>query len=273
MDHLSSKQPESYYQLVRHSLRLYRRGIKNCLVISLLLSLFVFLPQFTFFFFGEAMRIEPFTLRGQSELILIHLLALFLFISISWHMHCVLEEKKEPLLQDLYQGATKMWAVFIANCIINFLLLALIISFLVFQIGLDRYVYLFTEKNWLMFSTSLFYLLIQTFIYIYFFTVFSFLLPLIAVENNGILHALKKSVVLTWNHWWRIFSAQATPWLYYFFTLIILRYILNLIFPIDFNTLILRENILQFVLFTFFIPWIAAMQLVQLNDLELRKKI
>ena len=101
-------------------------------------------------------------------------------------------------------------------------------------------------------------------------------MPLIAIENKGIVAALERSMRLAWNHWLRIFLMQMTPWFCYLIFLSILKFIFRINVHIYFtNTLVhpLWTSVLQMIIFALFIPWVAAILLVQLKDLELRKHI
>jgi hypothetical protein len=82
--------------------------------------------------------------------------------------------------------------------------------------------------------------------------------------------------MLVWNHWWRVFSTQLTPWLFYLALLIAVKYVLHIDFHIYFTQKIdntLWVTIAHIAVFSLFIPWVAALLLVQLKDLELRKSL
>jgi membrane-anchored glycerophosphoryl diester phosphodiesterase (GDPDase) len=107
-------------------------------------------------------------------------------------------------------------------------------------------------------------------------TLFIFSMPLIAIENKGIFKSLQQSAALTWNHWWRTFSLQVTPFIVCIIVAAIIQIItkipINFDFTID-QSLLISSSILRIVLYTVFVPWFACTLLLQLKDLELRKSL
>ena len=83
-------------------------------------------------------------------------------------------------------------------------------------------------------------------------------------------------MLLVWNHWWRVFSVQATPWLCYLFLLFSLKYVLGInihIYLLGQTSHSVLISLLHLLIFAIFIPWVAAILVVQLKDLELRKSL
>ena len=190
-------------------------------------------------------------------------------------MHCVTLRKHEPLIEDVKMGVKKAFYVFIASIIQSTIIFSCTAVIFGLQILLFQYNLLFSQHLLGMLFT-IFIFAFQMAVIFYLFTLFIFLAPLIATENKGILSSLGKSVSLGWNHWWRVFSVQITPWLTYIIFLLLARYILNIdihIYFIERGHHSMWSTLFNMIAFLFFIPWVASLLLTQLHDLELRKKI
>src|SRR5205823_1955905 len=103
---------------------------------------------------------------------------------------------------------------------------------------------------------------LQLFVILYTISLFVFLMPLIAIENRNVFAAIRKSILLAWNHWWRLFTVQLTPWLFYTVVVILMRYALNLyihIYFLDSTTHDWLPTITHLLVFALLIPWVAAL--------------
>jgi hypothetical protein len=212
---------------------------------------------------------------NQLWMAIINLVSFIFFIGIIWHMHCVIIGKHEPMLEDFRVGAKKAINVFIASTLESLLVLAMVTIIIASQILVHQYFPWVAESGLSLFILGLVFLGELTLL-IYVATLFIFIVPLIAIENKGILSALQRSIMLVWNHWWRTITLQATPWVCFAFILVFTRFILKINIHIYFigqysHTFII--SIFQLIIFALFIPWVAATLLVQLQDLELRNKL
>ena len=277
MDTLLPGTPESYTQLLKRSIKLYRRSFSSIiLLLSLLLSITVFIPRLlTYFcnkdFFAGLTLLSPHVLW----IALINLASFMFFIALIWHVHCVIRKVHEPLKQDMTIGLKKMIYAFIAILLQTMIMLAVIYTLFL----LDYYLYIWQILNinyW--FSALLFgvFFLAQVLLIIYIATLFIFYLPLIAIENKGILSSLKYSILLVWNHCFRTFSLQMTPWIFYFILLFFMKYTLGINIHIYFiagEYQPIWVTVLHIIIFTLFAPWVASTLLIQLRDLEIRNHI
>ena len=190
-------------------------------------------------------------------------------------MHCIIIDKHEPLIEDFSVGLKKAIAVFIAATLQGLLVLGLVVLLVGSQLLIHQYhEWLFANPFGVVILCSIF--LGELFIFFYVAALFIFIVPLIAIENKGILSALQRSVLLVWNHWWRTVSLQLTPWLCLALFLSFIRFVLNIDIHIYFVSVDwhpLFVTIIQMVIFALFIPWVAATLLVQLKDLELRNHV
>lgn len=276
MESFLPSQPLSYQQLLWKSLILYRTGFNKIILLSALLSVIIFIPRLMADVIGQDVFVNLQPLSPERLwLMAIDIAALIFFIAILWHMFCVMRNKHEPFIEDFSIGLKKVWYVFIAG---------IIQSAILFAFGLIVYALLMLLHSMhLLFINSLWGIILTTFVFmgqfillLYVSTLFVFLIPLIAIENKGILSALEKSIALAWNHWWRVFSLQITPWIGYIVLLIVLKYIINIDIHIYFthkSHYAIWTSIFNMALFTLFIPWIAALLLIQLKDLEIRKQL
>lgn len=276
MESILPSEPKPYKDIIWRSLVLYRVSFTKIFLFSLLLAIIVFIPRIMSDIIGQDIftslnPLNPYRLW----LIVVNLVSLIFFIAILWHMHCVVRNKHEPFIEDFAIGAKKSLYVFIAG---------IIQSAIIFAFGVIIYGFLFLLHHFqLLFIHTLLGVILTTLIFfgqfillMYVATLFIFLIPLIAIENKGIINALEKSVSLVWNHWWRVFSTQLTPWVFYVGLLIILKYVLKIDIHIYFTQkeqLNLWVTLLNIGLFTLYAPWVAALLLTQLKDLEIRKKL
>lgn len=275
MESILPSQPESYKPLIWRSLLLYRRGFSKVVLFSFLLAITTFIPRIMSDVIGQDLftTLEPLS-PYRLWLIVVDIAALIFFVALLWHMHCVMRNKHEPFIEDFTVGAKKSLYVFIA---------AIIQSAIVFAFSLIVYGLLFLLHHFqvlfinslpgIIFTTAIFFG--QFLLLMYVSTLFIFMIPLIAIENKGIFQAIETSVLLGWNHWWRIFSTQLTPWIFYIVLLIIVKYAFGVDIHIYFTKKVnfnIWATTLNIGLFTLFAPWVAALLVTQLKDLELRKK-
>lgn len=280
MDTILPSYPERYSVLLYRSLILYIRSFSKSIIFSLLMAVIVFIPRLISDILGHDILLGvPEKNYQYLWQVLIDVIALTFSIAIYWHMRCVIVNVNEPLAEDARRGIKKIASVFIGSLIQGLILIAvaLVVYGLLFllyqqhmlggvntQLSITRTLFLFTI------------FVGQFFLILYVATLFIFLVPIIVIENQGILHALEKSASLVWNHWWRTFSLQVTPWICYLLVMIIIKYVLGInihIYFMDRTEHLIWTSLLQIVLFTLFIPWVAAVVIVQLRDLELRKEI
>jgi hypothetical protein len=276
METLLPSQPESYKQLIRRSFLLYRKSFSKIILLSFLLSVVVFIPRLLSNIIGQDIfaNISPFS-PHRLWLVVIDLVSLTCFIGILWHMHCVVVRLHEPLVEDFLVGIKKVIYVFIAAIIQSTIVFAVVMLIYGIQILLHEHHLLF-GKNLLGILFTVFVFFSQLAIIVYVSTLFCFFIPIIAIENKGIITSLERSVSLVWNHWWRTFSVQLTPWFSYLILLLIIKYVFRLNIHIYFMEYDSHSNwitCLYIILFTLFIPWAASLMIIQLKDLELRKKL
>lgn len=267
---------QSNRQLLWQSLVLYRVAFLKVIIFSALLSIVTFIPRLIADAIGQDIFVNLAPLSyHRLWFLVIDLTSFIFFIAILWHMFCTMRGKHEPFIEDFSVGLKELAYVFIA---------ALLQSALVFAFGLIVYgLLILLHHLQLLFINSLLGIILTTAIFLgqfilllYVSTLFIFLIPIIAIEKKDILIALEKSITLVWNHWWRVFSVQITPWIFYTLLLIVLKYVINIDIHIYFTP---KENdalwttIINIALFALFVPWVAALLLMQLKDLELRKKL
>jgi hypothetical protein len=206
-------------------------------------------------------------------LIIIDLGAFIFFIAILWHIHCTMNNLREPLITDLYVGIKKVIRVFLASILQTLIIFSALLIFFGFQILLVNSNIAFSTNPFAILLTTLFFLA-QFLLVFYLISLFIFVLPLIAVENKPITLSIEQSVSLVWDHWWRVISLQLLPWIVYTALLLVLSNLLGLGIHLYFTkggSASLLIALMNMVLFALFVPWIASLLLVQLYDLELRK--
>lgn len=275
MDSLLATQPESYKQIIYRSLRLYCASFFKVILLSLLLSCVVFIPRILSYATEQDILTNTSLFHiNRLWLLLVDLAALTIFIGMLWRIHCVIIARHERFVEDFLMGLKKVIYAALAAFIQNILILAVGFIIIAIQVLLHHYHLLFIDTLFgTLFTVLVFFL--QVAFLLYFATLFIFFLPLIAIENKGIFSAIKRSTSLVWNHWWRVFSTQITPWIYYLILLFIIKYVFHTnihIYFLEQGKHTLWASLIHLILFALFTPWVASIMLVQLNDLELRHK-
>lgn len=274
METILPSQPSNYKALIKQSLKLYRIGFKRIILLSALLSITAFIPRFLSYIIGQdiLLNLPPFS-PHRLWFIAVDIASMIFFIGILWRMHCFIRDRHEPLIEDLAKGAKKVFYVIIASLLQGIIIFAIAVITFGLQVLLQTHHLIFnTNISGILLTGAVF--IGQLALILYLSTLFIFLIPLITIENKGIIASLERSAFLVWNHWWRVFSVQITPWLTLFFLMALIRFVLHIdihIYFIEQEHHSLWPTLLQLVIFALFIPWIAALLLVQLKDLELRK--
>jgi hypothetical protein len=277
METLLPSQPGTYWQLIKASFHLYRVSFSRIILLSFFLAVTVFIPRLLSDFIGQDIfgNLAPFSYE-RLWLLVIYLAAIMFFIGMIWRMHCVIIGVHERLLEDFGIALKKVLTVLLAYVIEAAIVFA--VSMILFGI------HILLHQHHLLFYGHPLGLLLTGFIFIgqfililYVSALFLFLIPIVAIENKGLFSALERSVLLVWNHWWRVFSVQFTPWLVYLALLLVIKYGFKIDVHIFFveigKTYSIWTSLLHLVIFALYIPWFTATLLVQLKDLELRKHI
>lgn len=276
MDTTLPTQPSSYTQVIRRSFGLYLTTFKDAIALSLILAVVVFIPRLMSLSAGYDVfaSLPPFS-PLRFLFLIIEIVGLILFISVLWRIYSHIRHKHEAIKEDLVIGFRKVWAVIVASLIQLAVIAIVMIAFYLIQLAISLNPDIFIgHPIRILILCLIFVLPILVTIYVY--TLFYFLIPLIAIENKGIIESLKRSAQLVWHHWWRTFAVQITPWIGYLIALIILRFIFRIdihIYFIDYDPHSLLAVVLHIIVFALFIPFAATTMLVQLKDLELRKKL
>lgn len=271
-----ASRPSTYRQLIEQSLKLYNNSFPKIILLAFLIGVTTFLPNIIYYFTGlDLNTVQKPTIFDHLLMFLITAIDVGLFVAILWHMHCELRRRREPLEEDFQMGMKKALLVMIATVvqvvfIFGFALLTMVIPLILYKLNLLAF------DNSLLGILTFLIFFTQICLLFYVTTWFVFLTPIIATENKSIIKSLGHSISLGWNHWWEIFSLQITPWLIYLLLLMFLRFIVGLnlhIYLLEYKPYSFLGTILHVIIFMFFVPWVAALLLVQLHDLELRKKI
>lgn len=276
MDTILPSHPENYKKLIKRSFRLYRLSFTKVIFLAFLLALTVFIPRLFSHLIGQDIFLNlPPLSPHRLWLVLINVAALIFLIAILWRLHCIIHKINEPLADDFRKGIQKLVYVLLTGLIESIIIFAVVLIIYGIQLLVVQKDLLFNYQTISMIITcSVFILELAAIIYIS--TLFYFLVPLIAVEDIGVMKAIERSVLLVWGNWWRVFAVQVTPWICYLVALVFIRFILQInihIYFFDQSTHTIWATLLHLALFTLFTPWVTALIMVQLKDLELRKKI
>jgi hypothetical protein len=272
-------QPESIDRLVWRSLKLYVKGLPRVFFFSLVLSIIVFIPRLSALIYAKEFKLSLITQSTQvCWLILIEIGVLFIFTSMLWRIRCVLYQEHESIFSDMKIAIKKLPLVLAAAFIqIAFFAILMTIAF-VFGFYLTQYEMMASavmQSQITFFAAALLALNFWFIIYVYYLVIFY--LPLILTEDKGIIASLKQSIFLVWSKWWRTFLFLLIPWFFYVVGLIIIRKMFNVDLHIYFIEPVIQSTwpavITHILIFAIFVPWVASALLIQLRDLELRKKV
>lgn len=276
MDAILPASPQPNRILLRYSLNIYKLTFSKVFWLALLLSIVFFTPRIS-----QDVRtlmgihtVETFELFNYW-LLLFNLVSLLIFIAILWRVYNAIHKHHETVGADIEIGLKRLISAFLGVLLESIVLVGLVYLIFAFE-------YLLVQNN-LLFGQSLFSTILTIFIFVgqlflilYAYTLFIFMIPIIALENRNLWSALKRSVILVWNHWWRTFSFQLTPIVVFVAILFILRFLIGLdvsLYPYETIGHNIVDTIIQLLILALFIPWVAAIILVQLRDLELRKNM
>jgi hypothetical protein len=276
MHYAPSTQPEPYRQIIARSITLYRIAFSKVFPEALLLALIFFLSNLLFYFgyFTLPIDIASFNLQGLLFLV-IDIICLTLFTALLWRMRCVIKHAHETVSDDMRISLRKLPFIIAAALIQTTLFLFIWFTTILFVRFYGQAYLLAINDPVRIFLLSI-PLFFQGFLNIYIFFLLIFYQPLILTENKAIFTALFSSAKLVWKNWWRTFSVLLTPVLCYVLVLILIQVASGLHIPIyffRFYTLSLPAILVHIFVFTLFLPWFASILLIQLHDLELRKKL
>lgn len=267
--------PESIGQQFFRSLKLYLKSFFHIFPFGLGLAIIAFIPRLISLYAGQEFLVPTSIWNLKSLLLLgIDICGLIFFTAMLWRIKCLIISRKDSIWEDFKTAVKKTPYILVAVIIQAFLFILInIISYGLYMLAGLRHMdpTAPVSVNWAIGGVFVFQGMAT--VYIYF--LFYFYLALILTEDKTALSSLKQSVVLVWKNWWRTFWVQVLPWICYLLILVAIRNVFNLDIRIYFlhnaglNAYI---SMLQIVLFAVFIPWPAATVLVQLRDLELRKK-
>ncbi len=274
MQYTPATTPESYPQLIKRGLTLYRKAFRHVILFALLTAIAVFLPrlinliwQYNFFAINTS---HPY-LNRVCQLVFT-LIDLTFFTAILWRLQCRMVGIKDTLLKDFITACKKLPRIFIAGLIQSFCLyLISLVGVVILLILLPGNLQDVSELDHLALFLTI---TLFTVVIFYVFYLFYFYLPLILTESRSILGALKRSVILVHGNFWRTLIFQATPWLTYLILLVVLRSVFHIdlhIYFIEIKNVTLSSTSLHILIFTLFVPWVAINLLIQVHDLELRK--
>lgn len=267
--------PESHVELLMRSFNLYCHAFRRTIVLALLLSGVVFIPRFLGI--SEAQQIILLLSSDYSfQLLLagIYLATIWFFGAIYWRVYCVAIQREETYLEDFKAVGKKLLYLIGAGLIIAVIGYAEVWLVYGFHQTLQYFGLLYHKSA----SSQVFTfvaLLLQALFVIYVSTLFIFYFPLIVIENERIILALKQSMQLVWGRVWKTLSFQLIPSLIYLIVIILIKIIFKVNIHIYFFTLSPPPTVLALVLhallFAAFIPWSVAAMIVQLRDFELRE--
>lgn len=271
-----SKYPETYSQLLVRSFRLYCQVLKPTFFFALLVSIVLFIPRLLADAAGQTDFL--YTMNMGSQLVLcgaMYISVLWFLAATLWCINCIERKKHKNFIDDLEMAGKRI--IYVLGAAILLLCISMLAGCIVYLLNLILWELNLYSYNKYVSSILLFMVLVtQLGISIGLSILFYFYFPLIVIEGDGIILGLKTSAQLVWSRMWRTLWLQLTPWLIYIATLVAIKMLFNIQLNIFFMPIDTASNFyssaLNILILALFIPWGSSMTLVQLRDLELRKK-
>jgi hypothetical protein len=257
--------PETVSQVIARAWWLYLSTFLKVFLLALIIAVIAFIPKLILLgLHTKSFSLSPFNFK--LIVAAVEIIDLSLFTAILWRLQCVTTHKHEKLQDDLLTAVKKVPLVIVAAILQNLLFFVLAVTAL-------KSITIF-NKSILGVLVAGLPIILASALCLALFVLFYFYLPLILTENKNPIRALQRSVQLVWGEWWRTFWTQLAPWLIYFVCIIVLKMLVNSLKPyLPAEVLIFFALVFYIGIFAMFIPWFAATMLIQLRDLELRKKI
>jgi len=135
-----ASEPESYKQLLRRSLTLYRATFARVFLFAMFLAIISSIPRLLSVTIGQDIfyKVDLFS-PYRLWLVLVDLGCLIFFVAIIWRMRCTIHGQHEPLIKDLKMGIQKLLYVFVASVIQSASLFATILMIYGFILILSHY--------------------------------------------------------------------------------------------------------------------------------------
>lgn len=272
-----SMHPETYSELVARSLRLYRGVFPQAFGFALLISIVLFIPRLICVAIGQNVFLTT-TKVNQVALLYfaMYLSALWFLAALFWCINCLERGVHKNFIDDVEMAGKRICYV-LGAAVILFLLSSLVglLAYLVNEWFWHLKLYSYDK-----FLTSFLFFVVcfaQVGVSVWLATLFYFYFPLIVIEHNGILNALKQSAQLVYGKVGQTLRLQLTPWLLYFLVLILIK----MVFKLNIHIYFMPQNpgatfyptLVHIVVLALFIPWGSSMALVQLRDYELRRTV
>jgi len=264
--------PESNSEILARSFTLYRASILRIFPLSLLLAVVIFIPLIFAYALEKYLYNSIFSMQGFENFIF-YFFEVFIFLAILWRMHGVMVNAHETVIEDAKIALHKIIRVIIAGLIV--FIITSILAFLTLM--LFKFLLTFNIWNGLVGMTILSVVILIYMAFVLYISVgFYFYMPLILMENARIISALMRSFSLVFRNWWRVFLLQILPWITYAVILLLI----GCFYAADVSDIFLAPierhppigiSLLSLFIFALMIPWGAALLLLQLHDLEVRK--
>lgn len=268
--------PQTLTQLIASSFKVYGRIVASTLVLVLLLAILGFVPRLFALLIGQNVFVElPYLSPYRLWLLVSDIFSLLIFTALLWSAYRALIKKPVSIGEAIAKAIQKFPHVIVAVLILWAMFFIISLTATALFALMNHQQILFGHSTTGILFTSLVFL-IQVGLILFFIILFYFYLPIILLENKGVIQALGYSATLVWNQWWRVFALQIFPWVCFVICLFILKYFIQLPVHIYFTApepLTLVSTIINLILFLIFIPWIVSILFVQFRDLEIRKNI
>ncbi|MDH3694181.1 MAG: hypothetical protein OER96_06375 [Gammaproteobacteria bacterium] len=252
-----AQEPQTIGKVLDNAFRLYKASFKEAVLFSFLYASIVSMPEIIFALIpGDVPELGP---TATSIYWIVFVIALTIGVvfynGFFFRMHCVAAEEESSNATALNVGLQKLLPIFIATvfCVIAVLLglVLLIVPGVILMVSLILYS------------------------------------ALIIVDNEKILSSLKRSHKLVWKNWWRTTVVFFVP----FIVMVVFSMAIGAIVLLGvgmimgpfsdsatafqahgYQAIILISVLGNTIIYTFTMPLLAAVMLIQTNDLKLRKQ-
>lgn len=272
---MPATRPESYFELVSRSWKLYWQVLPSTIFLSFLVSIIIFIPRLICVAVGQNVFLKTsWTNEIAALYVAMYISTLWFLAAIIWCINCIERNQHQNFIVDIKMAGKRI--LYVLGAAFFLFVIGSVIALVIYLLHtLFWYLNLYSYDGYLTLTLLTLLMLLQVSISVMITLLFYFYFPLIVIERDTVLFALKQSAHLVSRKKWMTLRAQLTPWLFYLITLVIIK----MLFQVNINIYFMPVNpvanfyptLLHIVILALFIPWGCSMMLVQLRDLELRK--
>jgi hypothetical protein len=251
-----ASQPQSIKQILSDSFRLYKVAFIRLVFWALVAGIISVLSQLITSTNNIENAVQQSSYTNYHLLLqplLIIVLSLVPFSAMIFDIHQTMQGSK-PTIKTAFLTAVRKWLPLIGAMVVNFIIMFIVAVVAYFLMMISKFVAL------LFAAAVAIYLLVSLFAW----------QPLIVSENQRVFQAFKNSFKIVKSNWWRTFAILLIPGLVVCFINFILGFTFDVLDPNKAHAI--WQLVITAIVSMLFMPWLYGILLLQIHNLELRKK-